>query len=226
MDLKPDNLLLNEAEEVKIADFGQSMAFESTDKIKKQYGTPAYSPPESFEGNEYSGKKADIWALGVTMYVFLFGKLPFSGNNLNEISSSIKNNKVDFSERKDLSSDCIEILTAIFSKDFIIRPSIIELKDFKWIKKDKQLKKYNDNKFINFIHNPEMEKVNKENDMRREKEHKRVEKNNRVLNKSFQSVSEAEQQDMSLKQQKEYFKKKRELELMKQYTEENENGNE
>jgi len=211
MDLKPDNLLINEAGDIKIADFGQSMAFESSDKIKREYGTPAYSAPESFDGNEYPGKKADIWALGITIWTFLFGETPFKGNNLNEISKNIKKDKLNFSARKDLSEECVQLLNALLEKDFIKRPSIKDIKTFKWIKDDKSLRKYDNNKNINFIHNPEMETINKEKELLKIKEHKRIQKSNSIINKSFTSVSEAEV-EMSPKQLRELkqLKKKKE----------------
>jgi len=124
--------------------------------------------------------------------VFLFGETPFKGNNLNEISNNIKNLKLNFSIRKDLSEDCIQVLKALLEKIPEKRPTIKDIKKFKWIKDDKNLHKYDNNKIINFIHNPEMEIKNKEREILKIKEHKRIQKSNSIINKSFTSVSEAE----------------------------------
>ena len=40
-------------------------------------GTPAFMAPETLLGNKetYSGKALDVWALGITLYCFLYGKV-------------------------------------------------------------------------------------------------------------------------------------------------------
>lgn len=50
-------------------------------------GTMYFMPPEShlFEVDQFSLKKADIWALGVTFYCTVFNKLPFGLENITSI---------------------------------------------------------------------------------------------------------------------------------------------
>ena len=43
---------------------------------------------------EYIGQKADIWALGVCLYVMLVGKFPFKGVNDNDLFKKIKKVKI------------------------------------------------------------------------------------------------------------------------------------
>jgi [calcium/calmodulin-dependent protein kinase] kinase len=47
-------------------------------------GTPAFLAPEVCAGKNYDGAAVDIWALGVTLYMMLFGTVPFLGNTLME----------------------------------------------------------------------------------------------------------------------------------------------
>lgn len=53
--------------------------------------------PESGKNNEhsagFSGKRADIWALGVTLFAFTYLNVPFDGENVLEISENIENQK-------------------------------------------------------------------------------------------------------------------------------------
>lgn len=56
-----ENLLLDENNRVKLADFGFSNIFDVGAKLKTWCGSPPYAAPELFEGKEYYGPAADIW---------------------------------------------------------------------------------------------------------------------------------------------------------------------
>ena len=46
-------------------------------RLTDSAGTYAFFAPEVCAGEEYNAYKADVWALGVTLYAFVHGKLPF-----------------------------------------------------------------------------------------------------------------------------------------------------
>ncbi|XP_014671848.1 PREDICTED: calcium/calmodulin-dependent protein kinase kinase 1-like [Priapulus caudatus] len=77
MDIKPENLLLGDDGHVKIADFGVSNQFETNDLLTSSTGTPAFTAPEALRENKgkYSGMALDIWALGITLYCFVYGQV-------------------------------------------------------------------------------------------------------------------------------------------------------
>ncbi len=77
-DIKPDNLLLSADGNIKIADFGSSRLLAGTGTLQRTIGTPAYLAPEIVAGQPYHGRQADIWALGVTLYALLTGRMPFT----------------------------------------------------------------------------------------------------------------------------------------------------
>ncbi|GFO50343.1 dual specificity mitogen-activated protein kinase kinase 5, partial [Plakobranchus ocellatus] len=83
-DIKPYNILVNSAGEVKLCDFGVSTQLVKS--IASTYlGTNVYLSPERVQGQEY-GKPAEVWSFGVTLFELATGKLPFT--SLNESSSS------------------------------------------------------------------------------------------------------------------------------------------
>lgn len=88
-DLKAENLLLDHNGNIKLADFGFSNYFSPGDTLATWCGSPPYAAPELFEGKPYNGQKADIWSLGVILYILVSGSLPFDGKTLQELRSRI-----------------------------------------------------------------------------------------------------------------------------------------
>ena len=84
-DLKPENILCGDnLEDLKIADFGLSKMILPKEKMDAACGTLSYVAPEVLTMAGY-GKEADLWSVGVIMFLLMCGKLPFDGNDQNEI---------------------------------------------------------------------------------------------------------------------------------------------
>ena len=77
-DLKPENIMVLENGYIKFFDFGTVK--EIKDRTKTFIGTTTYMAPEIFAGNGYSFQ-IDYWALGVVMYEFFCGTLPFGDDD-------------------------------------------------------------------------------------------------------------------------------------------------
>lgn len=93
-DIKPENIMLSKDGEIKLIDFGLSQRTQGNRKLKTVAGTPYYMAPEVLEGNyDY---KCDLWSLGVLLYVFMSGYLPFQGQSRNEVFNKIATGKCHF----------------------------------------------------------------------------------------------------------------------------------
>jgi serine/threonine protein kinase len=102
-DVKPDNVLLGQADEVLLSDFGVAMLVKDLRDTSTQpvvgrpasatpegffVGTPAYAAPEQFQENPCYA--SDQYALGVMIYQWLTGELPFAGGMLEVIGRKMR----------------------------------------------------------------------------------------------------------------------------------------
>lgn len=81
-DVKPQNILLDEEENIKITDFGIAMALSATSftQTNSVLGTVHYLSPEQARGGTATNQ-SDIYALGIVLFELLTGQLPFSGES-------------------------------------------------------------------------------------------------------------------------------------------------
>ncbi|KAM7515666.1 hypothetical protein LguiA_005249 [Lonicera macranthoides] len=83
-DLKRQNLLLDESNNLKFSDFGLSALPEQLNNglLHTACETPAYTAPEVVRRKGYDGTRADAWSYGVILFVFLAGSLSLNDSNL------------------------------------------------------------------------------------------------------------------------------------------------
>ena len=89
-DIKPSNFLIDNYGRVKICDFGLSKHVEENEHISTYSGTIAFLAPEILNKVPYDPFKADIWAIGVTLYFLATGKLPWCSPSISKASKLIK----------------------------------------------------------------------------------------------------------------------------------------
>ncbi|CAJ1351606.1 unnamed protein product, partial [Effrenium voratum] len=103
-DLKPDNILVvdrlwaedpDAAIEVKLADFGHSKVVDDFFVRSSSVGTPLYMAPEAFELEDIDARSADLWSLGVLLFVMLVGSCPFEGRGP-ELREAIQRGEFSF----------------------------------------------------------------------------------------------------------------------------------
>ena len=143
-DLKPQNILLGEDMNAKISDFGVSNVVENNDILVQTVGTYHFLSPESLASKKgkgksegYSGKAADIWALGITFFAMMFGKLPFYHSNLVKLMEMIEKDKVKIPKKaRVISPNLKSFLKQILDKNPKTRITMEELKSHPWINEE------------------------------------------------------------------------------------------
>ncbi|EFJ34255.1 hypothetical protein SELMODRAFT_230254 [Selaginella moellendorffii] len=136
-DLKPGNVLFDEAGAAKLTDFGLSKIVE--DEVGSQgmeltsqgAGTYWYLPPECFDVNKTPliSSKVDVWSAGVLFYQMLFGKRPFGHDQSQERilreDTITKARKVEFPTRPSVSADAKDFIRRCLSYDQMDRPDVL-----------------------------------------------------------------------------------------------------
>ena len=123
-DLKPENLLLDEHGNLKISDFGLSALYTGgvddnsrATLLHTTCGTPNYVAPEVLNDKGYDGRAADVWSMGVILYVLMAGYLPFDEPIMSALFSKIQ--KADFQYPKWFSAP----VRALLDRILVVNPA-------------------------------------------------------------------------------------------------------
>ncbi|XP_070501371.1 uncharacterized protein Sik3 isoform X2 [Chironomus tepperi] len=130
-DLKAENVLLDNNMNVKIVDFGFSNMFTEGMYLTTFCGSPPYAAPEVFQGLEYDGPRADIWSLGVVLYVLVCGALPFDGATLHDLRSVVISGK--FRIPFFMSQECEHLIRHMLVVEPERRYSLKQIAKHRWL---------------------------------------------------------------------------------------------
>ncbi|XP_014343349.2 hormonally up-regulated neu tumor-associated kinase homolog A [Latimeria chalumnae] len=136
-DLKIENFLLDENNNIKIVDFGLSntLKFEtlSQELLSTQCGSPAYAAPELLAHKKY-GPKVDVWSVGVSMFAMLTGTLPYTVEpfDIKQLQQKMVNGEISPIPH-DISSGAVHFMLSLLEADPAKRPSIKEAMEDKWL---------------------------------------------------------------------------------------------
>lgn len=119
-DVKPGNLLVTPEGRAKVVDFGLARSDDEGYRLTRTgdvMGTPSYMSPEQFQpGGKKVDHRTDVYALGVTLFELLTGKLPFHGPNVQVVVHQITHKeppqirKLNPAIPRDLETICLKAL--------------------------------------------------------------------------------------------------------------------
>lgn len=144
-DIKCENVLLTTNCNAKLADFG--FARYVTDMSGKRVlsdtfcGSLLYAAPEILRGSPYNPKIADLWSLGVILYIILNKAMPFDDTNLVRLYELQSNRRWKFRRKvvDGLSDKVKKVVTNLLEPDITKRWRVDEVIHSSWVAMDPRL---------------------------------------------------------------------------------------
>ncbi|XP_063991407.1 testis-specific serine/threonine-protein kinase 1 [Diachasmimorpha longicaudata] len=144
-DLKCENILLSHKFHVKLADFGFArfcVDSENRRILSHTYcGSAAYAAPEIVSGTPYNPKLADVWSLGIILYIMLNGRMPFNDENPTKLLRDQMSKNWVFRSRiqETVSSTAKNVVRHILEPDITQRFTLDKVLSHEWVrgKRDK-----------------------------------------------------------------------------------------
>jgi len=118
-DIKPENILFDSRNRLKLCDFGSAEWFRGESQwMKGVVGTPYYVAPEVLAGREYN-EKVDVWSAGVILYIMLGGVPPFCGETVEETFHAVLRANLRFPPRifRSVSPQAKDLIRKMLCKD-------------------------------------------------------------------------------------------------------------
>ncbi|CAI6341829.1 unnamed protein product [Periconia digitata] len=131
-DLKLENILLDNHENVKLVDFGFTREYEGKSNYLQTWcGTVCYSAPEMLKGEKYAGEKVDVWSLGIILYALLVGELPFDDDD--EMVTKMRILKEEPKYPESFPPQAKELCQILLSKRPLLRPTLADILQNPWL---------------------------------------------------------------------------------------------
>ena len=145
-DIKSDNILLGKDGKCKLSDFGSSLRMnEPEDNILRTQGNIYFFPPELVEDKEKEKKSidykaVDIWDFGISIYTYIFKRLPFmpeNRENIVELFKEITEGNFDYNKNGiTISEEMKQFLNHLFEKDPEKRFTADDIINYPWLKEN------------------------------------------------------------------------------------------
>lgn len=105
------------------------------DSMSDRHGCPAYVSPEILDlsTKDYAGKPADVWGLGVLLYVLLMGRYPFYDTTPSGLFGKIRTAKIIMNEQCGVSLELRWLIRCLLRKLPEERPKVVEILAHPWL---------------------------------------------------------------------------------------------
>ena len=133
-DINVNNLLINKDGVAKLCDFGISAVFEDDNDLLPSKGPSTYTPPEKKYNEQYRGKPADIYLIGLTLFHMVY-KRPLFKDFVNLTKDDYINIKIPKNDdnNKEINPNLYQLIQSMLSFEPNDRPTINILKRDPWL---------------------------------------------------------------------------------------------
>ncbi|KAI8910003.1 kinase and ubiquitin-associated domains of Mark3PAR-1 [Powellomyces hirtus] len=136
-DLKPENLLLSESNTLKLIDYGFASLLQPVSdggggqqSLSTFCGSPAYAAPEMLSGKKYTGPEADVWSMGVILFVLVTGTMPFDDTHMRKLWAAVIGGKYKIPDF--VSAECKDLIQKLLKTNPSARATLVEIRDHAW----------------------------------------------------------------------------------------------
>ncbi|CAG9830547.1 unnamed protein product [Diabrotica balteata] len=145
-DLKCENCLITNNYNLKLADFG--FARFVTDAHGRRLtsttycGSLSYAAPEVLRGMPYYPKNADVWSMGIILYIMINKAMPFDDANVKRLNEQQLNRRWKFRQKvvEQLSEQVKSLVVNLLEPDITKRLRLIDILGSDWLGMDPRLK--------------------------------------------------------------------------------------
>lgn len=146
-DLKCENILLSRHMNAKVSDFGFAKICDGPLRVGDTHtmlelsrtycGSIAYAAPEILQNLPYDPRVADVWSMGVILFIMLFAAMPYDDQSFSIIIREQKERKlhsVKTIEMK-LSRSCKKLYRSLLEPDLVARAKLDDISQSSWLRK-------------------------------------------------------------------------------------------
>eukprot|EP01117_Protostelium_nocturnum_P020704 TRINITY_DN945_c0_g1_i1.p1 TRINITY_DN945_c0_g1~~TRINITY_DN945_c0_g1_i1.p1 ORF type:complete len:273 (+),score=91.08 TRINITY_DN945_c0_g1_i1:276-1094(+) len=135
LDLKAENVLVSSKGGLKLIDFGLSNPVTPKKQCQQWVGSPDYASPQILLRQPFSETKADVWSLGVILFIMLVGQIPFDRDERYQALQVGRHPIVRWEELPVvLHPDAKDLLSRMLDIDPNSRISMGDVVNHKWVK--------------------------------------------------------------------------------------------
>lgn len=134
LDIKPENVLIGDYFNIKLADFGSAQSIKKTHLLTSIRGTPKFMSPETkvkARGEKYDAVRADIYALGLMLYLLIFHSFPKHKTTVSKSEMEDMVEPLGYLESipkgsNEVSEEVMDLVSAMIHPDPTQRPESVE----------------------------------------------------------------------------------------------------
>lgn len=133
-DVKPDNVFLF-GDRAVLADYSVSTIVDpDDDTCEETRGPIMFIAPEACSGQKFHGKPADVWALGLTLYIIIYGQRPFPEGPLVTVMNMIMNKEIVYPETVEISDDLRDLFSHLLDRNPETRYTMDQVVQHPWVR--------------------------------------------------------------------------------------------